>query len=81
MSHAIGFSTFSSASFLTVTMSLSVIVKAGRDEGRLMQVLKHLEGYRKPIRRDKNFHDLLEDPSLERLEAFLSIKKLLEGRS
>jgi len=59
-----------------------VVIKAGRDEGRLLDALQKLQDLTSPIRRDEDFRDLLREPTLERLEAFIAIKKLIaEERS
>ncbi len=58
----------------------SVIVDAGKDEEELMKLLERLQALARPMRRDGEYCALLENPTLERLKAFLPIKKLLEGR-
>jgi len=59
-----------------------VAIKAGRDEEKLFNALQKLQELSTQIRRDRDFHDLLKEPTLERLEAFLAIKKLVaEERS
>jgi len=60
--------------------SPAVVVEAGRDEERLFKALQKLQELASPVRQDADFQDLLKKPTVERLEAFLAIKKLLEEK-
>jgi hypothetical protein len=42
--------------------------------------LQKLQELASPVRQDADFQDLLKKPTVERLEAFLAIKKLLEEK-
>lgn len=57
-----------------------VLVDAGNDEEELLETLGKMQELKAPVRRDENFQDLLRNPTLERLKAFVAVKKLLEGR-
>jgi hypothetical protein len=57
-----------------------VVVEAGRDEERLFKALQKLQELASPVRQDADFQDLLKKPTVERLEAFVAIKKLLEEK-
>jgi len=54
-----------------------VLVDAGSDEERLFRALDRLQLLKSPVRRNEDFYKLLENPTLERLEAFLAVKKVL----
>jgi F0F1-type ATP synthase delta subunit len=57
-----------------------VVVEAGCDEERLFKALQKLQELASPVRQDADFQDLLKKPTVERLEAFLALKKLLEEK-
>jgi hypothetical protein len=57
-----------------------VVVEAGRDEEKLFKALQKLQELASPVRQDADFQDLLKKPTVERLEAFVAIKKLLEEK-
>jgi len=55
-----------------------IVVEAGCDKERLFKALQSLQDLTSPIRRDADF---LKNPTVERLEAFVALKKLQEGRT
>ena len=57
-----------------------VVIEAGCDEKKLFKALQKLQELALPVRQDADFQDLLKKPTVERLEAFLAIKKLLEEK-
>jgi hypothetical protein len=58
-----------------------VVIEAGHDEEKLFKALQSLQNLVSPIRRDEDFCSLLEEPTLERLEAFIAIKKLMAEKA
>lgn len=54
---------------------------AGREEEELFKTLGQLQALNAPIKRDEEFHSLLNNPTLGRLKAFVAIKKLLESQN
>jgi hypothetical protein len=60
--------------------SPAVVVETGRDEERLFKALQKLQELASPVKQDADFQDLLKNPTVERLEAFLAVKKLLEEK-
>jgi len=45
----------------------------------VFKALRILQEFKRPIRRDEKFRKLLENPTLENVRRFISLKKLLEG--
>ena len=54
---------------------LTVLVEAPE---KVFKVLKALQELKKPIRRSREFYRLLENPTLENVEKFAAIHKLME---
>jgi len=54
---------------------LTVLVEAPK---RVFEVLKLLQELKKPIRRDDEFYRLLENPTLENVERFVAVRRLME---
>jgi len=54
---------------------LTILVEAPK---RVFRVLKALQELEKPIRRDDEFYRLLENPTLENVERFVSVRRLME---
>jgi len=55
---------------------LTVLVEAPE---RAFKVLKALQELKKPIRRGEEFYRLLENPTLENVERFVAVRRLMEG--
>jgi len=45
----------------------------------VFKALRILQEFKRPIRRDEKFRKLLDNPTLENVRRFISLKKLLEG--
>jgi len=54
---------------------LTVLVEAPK---RAFKTLKALQELEKPIRRDDEFYKLLENPTLENVERFVAVHRLME---
>lgn len=55
----------------------AIVIEVGRDEERLFNALRKLQEFSSPIRQDADFRDFFKEPNIERLEAFMALKKLL----
>jgi len=56
--------------------SLSVLIEAPE---KAFRILKALQRLKKPIRKNEEFYKLLENPTLENVERFVAVRKLMEG--
>ncbi|MEM1798658.1 MAG: hypothetical protein QXX87_05495 [Candidatus Jordarchaeales archaeon] len=55
-------------------------VFAGQEEDELFKTLCQLQALTTQIKRDEEFNSLLNNPTLERLKAFVAVKRLLADR-
>jgi len=56
--------------------SLSVLIEAPE---KAFRILKALQRLKRPIRKNEEFYRLLENPTLENVERFVAVRKLMEG--
>ena len=54
---------------------ITILVEAPK---KTFEILKALQKLKRPVRRDEDFYKLLKNPTLENVEKFIAVRKLME---